>query len=489
MRSIKEIRDKEQKIKDYEQILALQSWDMETGMPREAAEDRARQMALVQDHLTKELQDPAWEDALSFLDKEEDDGIRRWYRLLNKRYRENSQLPPDFMTRFVKATALSRNAWLKAREADDFSLFLPRLEDVTRLLREKCELLGFEAEPYNALLDQYEPGARADHLEQLFGDLASELKPLLERAASETKGGAVGLTVPVESQRRISLRVLKDMGYDFNAGRLDQSVHPFTSTLGYRDVRVTSSFKSDDFFNSLFSTVHEGGHGLYEQNFPECWRGTVAAEGASMGLHESQSRMWENMIGRSRGFASYLKGVLGEELPGIEIPEDDFYRRMNRIEPGHIRVDADEYSYNLHIILRFRLERDLINGRVEACKLRELWNDSFRDLLGLTNSSDLTGVLQDIHWSEGYMGYFPSYTLGNLYAAQIWDTLVGELGDQNSTIAKGEFQAILNWLKEKIHSKGALYTAEELLAEVCGQGPDSSFFISYLKEKQCALYD
>ena len=487
--TIEDIREKEQKIKDYEHILALQSWDMETGMPKEAAEDRARQMGTIQDHLTRELQDPAWVDALALLEKEQDDSIRRWYRLLKKRYREYSLLPPDFMTRFVKATALSRDAWLKSREADDFMLFLPCLEDVTALLREKCEIIGFEGEPYNALLDEYEPGARADHLENLFKDLASELGPLLERAAAERSSEPEEMIVPVEIQRKISLRVLRDMGYDFDAGRLDQSVHPFTSTLGGRDVRVTSSFKADDLLNSLFSTVHEGGHGLYEQNLPENWRGTMAAEGASMGVHESQSRMWENIIGRSRGFAAYLKRVLADEFADLKVDEAELYRRMNRIEPDFIRVDADEYSYNLHIILRFRLERDLINGRIEVRDLRDLWNDSFKALMGFSNSRDLTGVLQDIHWSEGLMGYFPSYTLGNLYAAQIWNSLLEDLGDQNETISRGDFIPILEWLKKKVHSRGALYTAEELMSDICGRSSDSSFFINYLKEKQKSLYD
>jgi carboxypeptidase Taq len=482
-RAIQDIKIIEQSIKDLEHILALLSWDQETGMPEAAAGDRARQMGMIQDKLTLLLQDPGWPEWLSYLQENGDEQVQMWYRLLNRRYKEYQVLPPDFMTRFVEAGALARESWLKARDKDDFQIFAPALKFMVTLLQERCGYSDLKDEPYDVLLDIYEPGMKASVMEVLFDRMESDLSPLIDL-------GVESLSV----QKRISVRVLEDMGYDFKAGRLDFSVHPFTTTLGSRDIRVTTAFDENAFFSGLSSTIHEGGHGLYEQNLPPAWYGTIVSEACSLGFHESQSRLWENIIGRSQAFCVYLKRIIEQEMSNqnrdinIDIDIDELFQNMNRVERRLIRVNADELTYNQHIFLRFRLERALINGTLQVDDLSNAWdNESFK-LLGIQNQNDLSGILQDIHWSSGDMGYFPTYTLGNLYSAQIWKQLRHDLRDVDFQIEQGQFGDILKWLKEHIHSKGALYSSTELMRSLSGSDPDSSSFIDYLEEKQKELY-
>ncbi|MBF9014218.1 MULTISPECIES: carboxypeptidase M32 [unclassified Oceanispirochaeta] len=482
--TVEQIKIKEQLIKDLEHIQALLDWDQETGMPRNASKDRARQMGMVQDLLTPHLQDDVWGVWLKELGKSSEPDHQSWQRLLKRRYKENKVLPSDFMSRFVETTSLARDSWLKAREADDFKLFSPSLEKIVDLLKERCEYTGYKEEPYDALLDLYEPDMKASVLEPLFDSLQSELTPMLDEilAGQDNRTVLTGRSFSSEFQKKISLRVLKDMGYSLDSGRLDVSVHPFTTTLGSRDIRVTSAFIEDDLISGLSSTIHEGGHGLYEQNLPEKWHGTMVAEACSLGFHESQSRLWENIVGRSEAFSRYLSPLIsasGGELFSTE----DLYRDLNRVSRGLIRVDADEVSYNLHIILRFRLERMLINGDLKVSELPDLWNDELRRLLGVDNTSDRSGILQDIHWSCGDMGYFPTYTLGNLYSAQLWNKLRTDVPDVDSQIEKGNFSGILNWLVQNVHSRGALETSTELMTSVTGEPLKASYFVEYLKRK------
>ncbi|MDC7241263.1 MAG: carboxypeptidase M32 [Spirochaetales bacterium] len=479
------IKEKEQVIKDLQHIQSLLGWDQETGMPAAASGDRARQEGLIQSILSSHLEDESWEEWLPELAGHENTDFRSWQRILGKRYRQNKVLPPGFMSRFVETSSLSRNRWLEAREADDFSLFAPALEQVVELLREMCVYQGYEDEPYNALLDRYEPGITAASLDTLFSNLQSELTVLMDKALSGPKPESKlrEISFPADFQKKVSLRILENMGYDFDAGRLDESVHPFTTTLGSRDIRLTTAFHENDFISGLSSTIHEGGHGLYEQNLPLEWFGTAAAEASSFGFHESQSRLWENIVGRSRPFSRYLSRIMKEIDPAFDFEPELLYSELIRVERSLIRVDADEVSYNLHIILRFRLERDLVNGSIEVKDLPGLWNSLTEELLGVKNSSDRLGILQDIHWTGGDMGYFPTYTLGNLYASQIWDALVRELPDTDGRVEKGNFTGIRDWLRERVHSKGALLEPNELMESVTGRKPDASFFIEYLKEK------
>jgi carboxypeptidase Taq len=481
---VEQIKTKEQLIKDLEHIQALMDWDQETGMPRNAYEDRARQMRMIQDLLTAHLQDDIWEHWLEELGKSSDSETLSWQRLLKRRYRENKVLPADFMSRFVETTSFARRSWLQAREADDFKLFSSSLEKIVELLKERCEYTGYKKEPYDALLDLYEPGMTASVLEPLFMDLQSELSPMLEEILTKQDDRSMlsGKSFSADFQEKVSLKVLKDMGYNFDSGRLDISVHPFTATLGSRDIRVTSAFMEDNFISGLSSTIHEGGHGLYEQNLPEKWYGTMLAEACSLGFHESQSRLWENIVGRSKAFSRYLSPLISSSGGELFSPED-LYRDLNKVSRGLIRVDADEVTYNFHIILRFRLERLLINGELKVHELPDLWNEELSRLLGVHNTSDRMGVLQDIHWSCGDMGYFPTYTLGNLYSAQLWEKLSAHIPEVNVQIEKGDFSGIQNWLKQNVHRRGAFQTSTELMNSVCGEPLKASYFIEYLKGK------
>ncbi len=482
---IETIKKKEQVIKDLQHIQGLLGWDQETGMPPSASEGRARQEGLVQSILSSHLEDGLWEECLPLLAENPDPDCRNWHRILAKRYRDNKVLPDGFMSRFVETASLSRSSWLKARESDDFSIFAPSLERVVEQLREMCSYQGYTDEPYNALLDHYEPGMQASFLETLFDDLQGELTGLLSDVLSRPLNASrmKQHTFPAEFQRRVSLRVLKDMGYDFDAGRLDESVHPFTATLGSKDIRLTTAFHENDFISGLSSTIHEGGHGLYEQNLPSEWTGTSAAEASSFGFHESQSRLWENIIGRSRPFSRYLSKVMKEIDGSFDFDPELLYSELNRVERGLIRVDADELSYNLHIILRFRLERDLVNGNISVKELPGLWNSLTEELLGVRNGSDRLGILQDIHWTGGDMGYFPTYTLGNLYASQLWGSLVDDLGPVDGCIEKGDFSGIREWLVRNVHTKGALLLPGDLMMNVTGKMADASYFLEYLKGK------
>ncbi len=483
------IRKKENDIYRLEEILALLGWDQETGMPEQALEDRSDQMAWVQQKLSEQLMDPEWE---TLIEKIEGEGEQiAWKKNLARRFLLNKALPPDFLSEFVRITSLSREAWLDARKKEDFSIFLPHLQKVVHMARERAEYLGFEEEPYNALLDLYEPGVTASELEGLFIPLEKDLVPLIDEVIErqDSKEPDFGILAR-EKQKLLHLNLLNQMGYDTRKGRLDFSVHPFTTTLGACDVRITTHLDSNDFFNGLFSTIHEAGHGLYEQNLPSQWKRTVNGQACSLGIHESQSRFWENIIGRSRPFWEYMTKAVLSVFPGefsSETPES-LYRKSNYVKKGFIRIDADEFTYNLHVMLRFDLERKIINGDADVKELPDLWNSKFKELFGVIPHKPSMGVLQDIHWSLGDWGYFPTYTLGNLYAAQIWDTLKRALPDWENHIETGNFKTILSWLVEHIHSKGATHSPGSLITSVSGKALDYRYFINYLKEKAETLY-
>ena len=486
---LKDIRKREGDIYRLEEILALLSWDQETGMPEKALEDRSDQMAWIQQELSDRLADPDWENLIAKLGSRPEE--EAWKKNLFRRYRINSCLPRDFMSEYVRVTSLARNAWQKARVEEDFSLFLPHLEKVVELSRDRAGYLGYENEPYDALLDLYEPGVNAEKLGNLFGPLHKNLAPLideiLEKQGRERGGSFIFDTT---LQKKLHLNLLGVMGYDLKKGRMDFSVHPFTTTLGTQDVRITTHLDSQDFFNGLFSTIHEAGHGLYEQNLPSLWKRTVNGQACSLGIHESQSRFWENSLGRSRAFWQYMVSQVRSLFPDQFTGEDavSLYRKANRVSRGFIRIDADEYTYNLHVILRFRLERMIINGEARVKDLPELWKSEFRELLGVVPGTLSEGVLQDIHWSLGDWGYFPTYALGNLYAAQFRKALLAEIPGLDDSVAAGNFAPVLNWLKEHIHSKGAMVSPGELIRNITGEELNYQYFIEYLKDKTRDLY-
>ena len=415
-----------------------------------------------------------------------------FYRAWERRHRRAVRLPRSLVERMAGTTARGQARWAEARRKNDFSLFLPLLEEIIVLTRETAERIGYREHPYDALLDEYEPWMTTGETDRLFSRLREHLAPLVRRIAESPvrPRPLPAACFPEAAQKAFGRKVLEAMGFPWDRGRLDRSTHPFTSSLGADDVRLTTRYDDGDFRVSFFGMVHEGGHGLYELGFGDQVRGTILGEGASLGIHESQSRIWENCIARSLPFWRGWYPALRDHFPGVfdSLPLDHFHRAVNTVEPSPIRVEADEVTYSLHIVLRFLLEKDLVTGDLPPRDLPDAWNGLSRELLGLTPKTDAQGVLQDIHWSLGAIGYFPTYALGNLYAAQFYAALRRDLPDMDDRLSRRDMAPILEWLRIRIHLPGASRTAADLVRDATGAPLDPSFFIRYLSEKYGELY-
>jgi len=472
----------------------LLSWDQETYMPVDGlasrAEARALLSGLVHDRtVSVELGDLLAELAASELDEARAANIRETTRDRDRAVK----VPRELVTELARVTTLAQQAWARARENDDWALFSPLLAEVLELRRRQAEALGYANEPYDALLDEFEPGADTSEVAAIFADLRAQLKPLVT-AIGETGPHDDALSrrrFPEPAQIALSHRVLIAMGFDFKAGRLDRSTHPFTTGVGARDVRLTTHYDERDLAKSLYSTIHEGGHGLYEQGLSMEEAGLPLGEAVSLGMHESQSRLWENQIGRSLEFVTWLMPQLHGFFPGAldDLGPGDFYRAVNIVRPTPIRIEADEVTYNLHIILRMELERALLRGDIGIDDLPGQWNERMTEDLGVTPRNDAEGVLQDIHWSFGLFGYFPTYALGNIYAAQLFASASAELSDLDGKIERGELLPLQHWLRDKIHVHGRRHTAGELCRLATGRTLDSRPFVDYLRHKFGALYN
>lgn len=476
------------------QATGLLSWDQETYMPPKGGAGRARAMATLSRVSHQRFSDPRLKDLLDAcaadpsLGPEEQALVRELRRDRDR----TVKVPEALAAELAETISLSQRAWAEARPKNDTAAFNPWLEKVFALRRQEAECLGYEGTPYNALLENYEPGSRAEDLKTLLAGLKSELVPLLGRILEKTKGEKnplAGKAFPVATQKVFNQRVLADMGFDLEAGRLDESAHPFTEGLHPRDVRLTTRYSETDLMSALFSTLHEGGHGLYEQGFPEKYHGTPLGEAQGLGIHESQSRLWENQVGRSRDFWSFyyplLTGLFPQQLAGIDL--DAFLRAINRVEPSFIRVESDEVTYNLHIVLRFELELALFSGELEAKGLESAWNEGMRRNLGIVPEAPSVGYLQDVHWSCGLMGYFPTYTLGNLRAAQLFDAARRGLPSLAADVRQARFGGLKEWLVEKVHRHGRRYGGDELMERATGAKTSTAPFLGYLKSKYSDL--
>jgi carboxypeptidase Taq len=408
-------------------------------------------------------------------------------------YERAVKLPEDFVQEFALAKSKAFESWMKAREAADFSLFRDDLTRIVELNRKKADYLGYEGSPYDALLDAYERGMTAEELRDLFGRLGPAQSAIVEEITASPNQPDCGFLKqewPEEGQWQMSVRVLSDMGYDFDAGRQDKSPHPFSTSFGLKDVRVTTRFSSEELFAGLMGSIHEGGHALYGQGHDPADARTPLAEGASLGIHESQSRMWENIIGRSRPFWRRYLPAMREAFPGRldDVSAEQLYRAATRVQPSFIRVEADECTYNLHIIIRFEIEVELVEGRLGVSDVPEAWNSRVKQYLGLDVPNDALGCLQDIHWSHGSMGYFPTYALGNLYAAQLFEALERDLPEVWDRVGEGSFASIVDWLREKVHRHGRRKLPREIIHDATGSAPDSQPYIRYLESKYGEAY-
>lgn len=484
---------------------AVLSWDQETYMPPKGGAIRAEQLATLQTLAHDQFVSPEVESLLGgFLDlatgtlypQHQSSLDEPSQALLRETWRDFSRakkLPSAFVNQLERECSLAQQVWVEARKTNDFQLFLPHLQQLVTLKRQEAEYLGYQDTPYNALLDTYEPGSTVAQLRPLFATLRTALLRLLDHIRQSPVQPDTRLltqSYATTPQVEFGRLVLKHMGYDFQRGRLDLSAHPFTTSFHPTDVRVTTRVFEHDLPSCLFSCIHEGGHGLYDQGLPAEHYGTPLAEPISLGMHESQSRLWENCVGRSRPFWQYfypkLQAVFPAQLSAVSL--EAFYLAINRVVSSFIRVEADELTYNLHIMVRFEIELDVIEGRLQVEDLPEVWNAKIQEYLGIVPPSDAEGVLQDVHWSLGAFGYFPTYTLGNLYAAMLFRQAQTELPDLDRAISQGNLLPLKDWLNSHVHCWGRQYTSAELIERVTGQHLTTEPFIETLEQKFGSLY-
>jgi carboxypeptidase Taq len=491
---LKELRRRAGELSDLSGIGGLLLWDQNTMMPSGGAGARADQFSALERILHDRITDPALAKLLDTLeswaasaDPDSDDAAL--FENLRRDQHKAVNVPTDLAAEISSANAHAQQAWMAAREAADFSVFQPALEHVLELTHRYIACFdgtGEFAHPYDVLLDDYEPGLTTEELRTLFGRIQSELVPLVSAAAAAGEDGRVFPGhFPREAQRSLAEELLGAVGYDPEHWRLDAAVHPFARSMAPTDVRVTTRWEEDDLAMAVYSCLHEFGHGLYEaQMDPRHYR-TTLAEATGLGVHESQSRLWENLVGRSKPFCEYALPLLRKHLGGpfdaIEVPQ--LYRNVNQVRLSLIRIEADETTYNLHIALRFELELALVEGRLAVKDLPEAWNEATHRLLGLETPTLKEGVLQDIHWGAGMIGYFPTYTIGNLMAAQLWRALSADLPEIDASIAAGDFAPLREWLRDNIHRHGRKYTSRELLRRATGEELRVDPFLEYLEGK------
>lgn len=473
---------------------AVAHWDARTYMPKAAVNTRARIVGKLERLSFERLISPKFGELLSQAEKElgkanevERAMIRQWKR----DHERHRAIPPELYQKFAELRTKAEAIWEKAKAEANFSLFRPYLAEIVDMVREMARLIGYKESPYDALLEEFEPGMTSRRVAEVLGGLRDKLVPFVQKLVDK---GTPPPPIPegkyrIQSQKALCEEALCIIGYDFSAGRLDDSAHPFTIGLGPGDTRVTNRYDEEDPFSALFGALHEGGHALYDQGVPPELYWVGLSGGASFGIHESQSRFWENQIGRSLAFWEFFRPRISRRFRifAKNSPEE-IWRMVNGVQPSPIRVEADEVTYNLHIAFRFELELGLIEGRLKVDELPERWNKAMKDYLGVVPPDDAKGVLQDVHWSGGSFGYFPSYALGNLYAAQFMEAMRQDLPGLWESARKGDFQPILSWLREKIHRFGRMYFPEELCRKVTGKELSPKPFLRYIEEKYTTVY-
>ncbi len=494
------IYKEQKKLTKFGGIAALLGWDQMTYMPTQGAAERSDQISLisrlsherfVSDKLWDHVRKLASPDNLEKLEKKDRAVVLR----LEKDIEKSRKVPSDFVEKMAKTTTIAYTAWQEAREKSKFSLFAPHLEKIVGLEKEYCGFINLPGPEYNSLLDDYEEGMTVEKLRKEFDYLKPQLIDILEKITSSdiyNKQQNFDRKFDVEKQREICNLIIKKMNLPKERSRLDVSTHPFTTSMGNDDVRITTNFEHENPLFSFLSTVHEGGHALYELGLPQGdFKDTVISDSPSLGLHESQSRFWENMVARNKHFWKYFYPVFEKTSPEQfkDVDLDTWYRHVNQVRPSFIRVEADELTYCLHVILRFELELALIDGEIKVSELPGCWNEKMDEVLGVTPKNDKEGVLQDMHWSGGSFGYFPTYAIGTIYASQLFKQLSEEKPDTTEEIEQGDFTSILAWLREHVHKYGCLMSADEIIENTCGEGLNSKVFIEYLKDKYYSLYE
>jgi len=482
------------KIALYQSTSALLQWDQEINMPEQAIDYRGEQLAALCGHAHRLATDPVWEEWLEQAHTEAMDSgnpaleaeVARWQYDFNRA----KKCPAELVERSARLESKGHEKWKQARAENDFSRFSSVLEELVSLSREKAECWGYEQEPYDALLESYEQGLTTRKVCDLFGPLEIELAGICQQAfSSDTAPRLPPGPYPIEQQSAFNQKVIEALGFDANRGRADTSVHPFSSSMGPHDHRITTRYDEADFTSSFFGLLHECGHSLYEQGLPADRFGCPSGSSVSLGIHESQSRFWENQIGRSGAFWEFWFPVACEYFPGLKsLGKDGLVAYVNKAHPTFIRVEAPEIGYDLHVLLRFDVERRLFAGDLNVGEIPEFWNERFEQLLGLKVLDDACGCLQDIHWSMGGFGYFPTYTLGSLNAAQLATAIEAELGPLAPYLRQGQTDPILSFLRRNIHSHGRRFLPDDLMEEATGKRPHPEPFLDYLRTKARSEY-
>ncbi|KPB06612.1 carboxypeptidase M32 [Bacillus sp. CHD6a] len=486
------------KMDSYNEALSLIFWDLRTGAPKKGVDRRSDVIGILSSEVFNMSTSEEMASYLTQLLNEEvfnelDDITKASLLESKKNYDRNKKVPAKEYQEYVVLSTKAESVWEEAKEKSDFSLLQPYLEKLVGFNKKFIEYWGYEGNKYNTLLDMYEPGITVDKLDEVFAKLKERIVPLVQNIADSfvsPRANELLVPFPKDKQRDFSLEILKELSYDFNAGRLDETVHPFAIGLNPGDVRVTTKYDEEDFRTAVFGTIHECGHALYEQNISKDLQGTGLCTGTSMGIHESQSLFYENFVGRHENFWKRHYESLQRYAGGKfdEISLEEFYLAINESKPSLIRIEADELTYSLHIMIRYELEKALFNDELEVKDLPQAWNEKYQSYLGITPPNDAKGVLQDVHWSGGSFGYFPSYALGYMYAAQFKQAMLKDLPNYDELLANGNLEPVKEWLTDKVHQHGKLKKPLEILKDVTGEELNADHLIEYLEDKYSKIY-
>jgi len=496
MSGMKEVRDYFTELMRLNYIQALLGWDQEVNMMGyKSVEGRSEQSALISKLIHKRLVSEKAGKLIKEAEKLKDlnDVDTAMLREAKRAYEQEIKLPEELVVEITKTAALSQQTWQKARKNNDFKSFIPLLEKTVELQKEKAKKLETFPDLYSTLIDLYEPSATYEWVANIFNPIKPKLTDFIKKLDSSSNkpdDSILRKKYNINKQFDLSVEIIKKLNFDLQAGRQDRSTHPFTSSLSSTDTRITTR-TTEDFLNEcIFGTIHECGHALYEMGVKKELHDTILGTGTSLGIHESQSRMWENFVGRSKDFWVYWYSTFQKYFPEIlkGFPLEEFHRAINCVQPSFIRVNADEVTYGLHVILRFEIEKDLIEGKIQVNELPEVWNSKFEEFLGIVPPDDTLGVLQDIHWGMGMIGYFPTYFLGTLYAAQIYNDALTKMPHLPEDYRKGEFSNLLNYLIENVHQHGSVYRAGDLIKRITSEDLNPDYFMQYLEDKFYPIY-
>lgn len=493
---ISEVKSYISEISKLNEAISLIYWDIRTSMPPKAGETRSSVISYLSGEVFKKSTSTKVGEFIKELKVYKDQMNKVQLRMLEeleKEYSESKKIPQDRYVAHIECCNKAEIAWETAKENNDYDMFKPHLQKLIEFQKEFAEYLGYNKTKYDTLLDRYESGLNVEKLDIIFTELKEgiiEILNNLKKSNKKINRDFLNGHFDTKDQKELSIEVLKAIGFDLNAGVLDVSVHPFTINVSKTDVRLTTNYHEDEFTPALYSTIHEGGHGIYEQNISDEYKDTALDSAVSMAIHESQSRFYENIIGRSKEFCEYILPLAKKYFEGLkDVSLDEFYEAINYVSPSLIRTEADELTYGLHIIIRYEIEKLLINEEINIDDIPRLWNEKYKEYLGIEPENYRDGVLQDVHWAGGMFGYFPSYALGNLYGAQMYYKLLEEKPEVMTEISKGNFAEVKAWLNENVHKNGKLYKPNELIKNISGEELSAKYFIKYLKDKYYKIYD